>query len=446
MARPLLTALGTLTLLALTAGAGAHAAAQEGTATAAALLPGLSTQAVEQSAAPTGVSAAVAPLLSGGALGSQVGAVVTDGATGEVLYAQNEATGRVPASATKILTAAATLGQFGPDHTLRTQVVLQGDQVVVIGGGDPSLRADRDEPGIGPTLQNLAQLSAVALAEQGRTGPVSVAVDVSLFQGPELATGWDSADVSSCYVRPVVALMTSVPPAGACRPGVPPEFAAAEDFAGFLSSAGVAVTDAPPQRVAAAPEAPVLAEVTSPSMSALVEQMMLDSDNTGAEMLGHVLGGAALGDASFAGGARATAEAVTALGVTTEGLVLDDASGMSGDNRIAPATIAGVLQAAASPDHLDKLWALNSGLPAAGFDGTLAQRFSADIAGEGRGDVRAKTGTLTGVSALAGQVVSESGQLLHFVFLANDTGPTTAARAQLDRAAAALAACGCGDQ
>lgn len=440
MVRSLLTALGTLSVLAL---GGSQVAAQDGIATAAALLPELSSQTVEQRATADGVSSAVAPLLSGGALGSQVGAVVTDGSTGEVLYAQDEATGRVPASTTKILTAAATLGQFGPDHTLRTRVVLQGDQVVVIGAGDPSLRADRDEPGIGPTLENLAQLTAAALAELDRTEPVTVAVDVSLFQGPELAPGWSSGDVSACYVRPVVSLMTSVPPAGECRPGTPPEISAAQDFAAFLSAAGVVVADAPPQRIVAAPDAASLAEVTSPTMAALVEQMMLDSDNTGAEMLAHLLGGAALGDASFAGGARATAEAVSALGAPTDGLVLDDASGISEDNRIAPVTVAGVLQAATAPDHLDKLWALNSGLPAAGFDGTLAQRFSADIAGEGRGDVRAKTGTLVGVSALAGQVVTESGQLLHFVFLADDTGPTVAARAQLDRAAAALAECGC---
>lgn len=440
MARPMLAAVAAAAMLAL---GSPQAAAEDGTSTTAALLPGLSSDDAAQPATADGVSAVVQPLLSGGSLGDEVGAVVADGTSGEVLYAQSEAIGRVPASTTKILTAAATLRQFGPDHTLTTRVVLQGDQLIVIGAGDPSLRADRDDPGIGATLANLAQLTAAELARENRTEPVSIAVDISLFQGPELAPGWDEADVSSCYVRPVVALMTSVPPAGECRPGISPEFAAAEEFAAFLGAAGVAVADTPPQRVIAAPDAKGLAQVTSPAMAALVEQMMLDSDNTGAEMLAHLLGGAAVGDASFAGGARATTDALVVLGVPTEGLVLDDASGMSADNRIAPPTIAGVLRIATSEEHLGQLWALNSGLPAAGFDGTLAQRFSADVAGEGRGDVRAKTGTLVGVSALAGQVVTESGQLLHFVFLADDTGPTAAARAQLDRAAAALAQCGC---
>lgn len=442
MKRPVAVALATLTALAVSAGS--QAVAEENQPVAAALLPGLSAQQMQGGATAAGVSAAVAPLLSGGALGSEVGAVVADAATGEVLFAQGELTPRVPASTTKILTAAATLQQFGPDHTLQTRVVLTDNgQLVIVGAGDPSLRADRAAPGIGPTLENLAQRAAAALRAQGRTEPVSVAVDVSLFSGPLLAAGWGDGDVSSCYVRPVVALMTTVPPAGACRPGIPPEFAAAQDFAGYLGEAGVAVVEAEPQRVVVAADAPVLAEVSSPPMAALVEQMMLDSDNTGAEMLAHLLGGAALGDASFGGGARATAEALTALGVTTEGLVLDDGSGMSEDNRIAPATIVGALRVATMAEHQGRLWAVSSGLPAAGFDGTLALRFSADVAGGGRGDVRAKTGTLLGVSALGGQVVTESGQLLHFVFLADDTGPTAAARVQLDRAAAALAECGC---
>lgn len=437
-----LAALGTLAALALSTGS--QALAQDGGPSAAALLPGLSAQEMQGAATPAGVSAAVAPLLSGGALGSEVGAVVADAATGEVLFAQGELTPRVPASTTKILTATAALQQFGPDHTLRTRVVLQdGGQLVIVGAGDPSLRADRAEPGIGATLENLAQRTALALREQGRIEPVSISVDVSLFSGPELATGWGSGDVASCYVRPVVALMTTVPPAGACRPGTPPEFAAAQDFAGYLSAAGVAVAESDPQRVVVPADAPAVAEVSSPPMAALVEQIMLDSDNTGAEMLAHLLGGAALGDASFSGGARATADALTALGVPTEGLVLDDGSGMSEDNRIAPATIVGALRAATTPDHQGRLWAVSSGLPAAGFDGTLALRFSADVAEGGRGDVRAKTGTLLGVSALGGQVVTDSGQLLHFVFLADDTGPTAEARAQLDRAAAALAECGC---
>ena len=64
--------------------------------------------------------------------------------------------------------------------------------------------------------------------------------------------------------------------------------------------------------------------------------------------------------------------------------------------------------------------------------------------GAGRGLVRAKTGTLTGVSALAGTTVTRDGRLVFFALLADQVQSTLDARAALDAAAVALAACRCG--
>jgi D-alanyl-D-alanine carboxypeptidase/D-alanyl-D-alanine-endopeptidase (penicillin-binding protein 4) len=84
-----------------------------------------------------------------------------------------------------------------------------------------------------------------------------------------------------------------------------------------------------------------------------------------------------------------------------------------------------------------------TGLPVAGFTGSLASRFVHDPAG--RGTVRAKTGTLTGVDGLAGTVTTRDGALLGFVAVADRvrTGETLGARDALDRVAAALAGCAC---
>ena len=59
------------------------------------------------------------------------------------------------------------------------------------------------------------------------------------------------------------------------------------------------------------------------------------------------------------------------------------------------------------------------------------------------GTVRAKTGTLLGVHALAGTVVTTDGRLLAFAVVADGSGSDAAAEAALDEFAAALAACGC---
>lgn len=94
---------------------------------------------------------------------------------------------------------------------------------------------------------------------------------------------------------------------------------------------------------------------------------------------------------------------------------------------------------AGDPSH-PELRPVLTGLPVAGFTGTLTTRYADGAAGV----VRAKTGTLTGVNTLAGTVVDQDGRLLGFAFLASDTTSAGEAQSALDRTATALAACGCG--
>mgnify|MGYP003335270842 CR=1 FL=1 len=124
-----------------------------------------------------------------------------------------------------------------------------------------------------------------------------------------------------------------------------------------------------------------------------------------------------------------------------------DGSGLSRQGLIGPATFVGLLQAAAAAPSASPLRDLFDGLPVAGFTGTLAYRFG-EIPPAGRGTVRAKTGTLTGVSAMAGLGTDAEGTPFVFVLIADrirtDPVGTAEARAALDRAAAALARCDCG--
>ncbi|WP_181798388.1 D-alanyl-D-alanine carboxypeptidase, partial [Streptomyces sp. WELS2] len=96
--------------------------------------------------------------------------------------------------------------------------------------------------------------------------------------------------------------------------------------------------------------------------------------------------------------------------------------------------LTGLLVRAADPDR-PGLRPVLTGLPVAGFTGTLSNRFTDGASGV----VRAKTGTLTGVNALAGTVVDDTGHLLAFAFLASGTTDPAGAQSALDDAATALA-------
>src|SRR5664280_3915170 len=119
-------------------------------------------------------------------------------------------------------------------------------------------------------------------------------------------------------------------------------------------------------------------------------------------------------------------------------------SGLSRDDRLAPSTVVRLLVLAAAPDH-PELRPLLTGLPVAGFAGTLADRFRTGPSAPAAGVVRAKTGTLEDVSALAGVVVDADGRLLAFNITADavPVGRVSPAEAALDRTAAVLAGCGC---
>lgn len=422
-------------------------------------------------AGPTaaGVTGVLAAPLSDPALGAGVVASVMDPNTGAVLYDSGSTTPTIPASSLKILTSAAALENLGVDEVLSTRVVQEADgTLILVGAGDPELRRESD--GSGASLDLLAartvqalgtRASAAAATSVGAaagatsgapagvpsagdqpTAPVRVAVDDSLFTGPTTVASWPPAVIDECLVRPITALAVQPVPGEPCQPVADPALSAGEMFVAELTERGIVVAPGVTRGVASAAATPIAA-IDSLPVSALVESMMLDSDNTAAEMLAHLAGGRAAGQASFTGGTLATAQVVAKLGIPAAGITLVDASGLSREDAVPPATIAAALVAVVGASG-DVLWPAASGLPVAGFDGTLSARFDTPATAVGRGDVRAKTGTLTGVSALAGQVVTAQGQLLVFVFITPTAGDTTAARAALDSAASALAGCGCG--
>jgi D-alanyl-D-alanine carboxypeptidase/D-alanyl-D-alanine-endopeptidase (penicillin-binding protein 4) len=394
-----------------------------------------------------GLTAAITPLLADHAFaGDEVAMVVADAATGRVLFDQDGADLAPPASTAKLAVAVAALQVLGPDAHLTTRVV-QGSgpsQIVLVGGGDPTLSGPAAVGPVNPgyptpaSLTTLAQQTAAQLHARGITA-ISLGYDASMFVGPTLAPGWKPIYQTEGDAAPVSALEVDEghPDPARTATAANPAAATAGEFAALLTSDGLTVTGVPAALHATAPK-PTLASVASPPMSALVQRMLGRSDNDLAEALSRQIAIATGRPASFAGGVAAVKAAIASLGVDPSGLAMVDASGLSSLDRAKPATLVALLRLAIAPGH-DRFAPILSGLPVAGFYGTLSGRFGGPAAA-GVGLIRAKTGTLDGVVALAGYLQDSSGATLVFATIVTGVAKTATVTTQaaLDRLTAGL--------
>ncbi|GAA3740398.1 D-alanyl-D-alanine carboxypeptidase/D-alanyl-D-alanine endopeptidase [Streptomyces tremellae] len=383
----------------------------------------------EAGEAPMNLAKTLGPLLGRPALGKVTAASVVDVETGRQLYGKNATRPMTPASTVKLATMTAALSAVGPDHRIPTTVVAgRGDRhITLVGGGDPGLDAK--------ALGRLADSTARALKAKG-VRKVALGYDVSLYSGPRQHPIGPNDNIA-----PVMALTlnegrlnrtTSGP---APRSG-DPAGAAAEEFVRQLRARGITATKA-----AAPAKAPKgarrLAVSWSAPVSDLIERALTESDNDIAEAMARQTALAAHLPASFAGGAKAVKQRLAKLGMPLAGTVFTDGSGLNRKDKVTAALLTSLLTRDGDPDH-PELRPVLTGLPVAGFTGTLVDRYTGPGQAPAEGLIRAKTGTLTGVNTLAGTVVDASGRLLAFAFMADATASPTAAEQALDQASAAL--------
>ncbi|NLU67930.1 D-alanyl-D-alanine carboxypeptidase/D-alanyl-D-alanine-endopeptidase [Streptomyces sp. HNM0574] len=375
------------------------------------------------------------PLLDDKGLGKVRTASVVDVAAGKEIYRADPGKAVTPASTIKIATAVAALSARGEDHRLSTRVLREGDRVVLVGGGDPTLD-DED-------LGKLAERTADALRGSG-TKKVSLGYDTSLFTGPERHPIGPNDNLA-----PVTALMSGQGRQGDGEGHAPsprvddPAADAAKTFGDRLEDQGLDV-DGDPEKADGKKggKGEELAVHRSEPLSRLVEEMLTHSDNDIAEALARQ---AALGSgepASFKGAATAIERQLGKLQLPLKGAEFHDGSGLSRDDRVTASLLTRLLTTAADPDR-PGLRSVLTGLPVARFTGTLDKRYEDERDRAGAGLVRAKTGTLTGVNSLAGTVVDADGRLLVFAFATSGTTDRDGAQDALDRMASALANCGC---
>lgn len=366
---------------------------------------------------------------------------VADPGTESIVFGRAAGSVAIPASTLKLVTSASVLTALGPNARVTTKVVRRGGTITLVGGGDPTLVTNRPDGTPGPAAGGPASLDDLAqetIANLPEGTDVKLRYDSSLFTGPSLGPGWSSSFPTTGVAAPVSALVVdgAQTKIGTISRVADPARQAGMEFASLLRGNGLTVTSVKSGKAPSSAE--VIASVDSMTIADMVERAQTDSDNNVAEALAHLAGKQRTGDASFAGGAQASLAALKDLGIPTDGLVIVDGSGLSSQNRVAPSTLTAVLSRAVRLQPAE-LWPITSGLAVAGLTGTLADRMNTQAAGV----VRAKTGTLIGVSALAGTVRDADGRVLVFAFLARNVTSVDAVRTALDNSASALAYCGC---
>lgn len=321
---------------------------------------------------------------------------------GENIFSYRADEPRVPASTMKIVTAATSLYSLGPRRVFPT-MVQQGDnrrEIHLVGGGDPMLS--------GETLERLAEETAENLRST-KSMKVVVYADTSLFPSHSDAPGWVRGDFPryAAAVEPLARLGVY---------SAEPWHDALTYFAQSLRTFGI---KAKPGGVRETPEedAYVLAATVGPTVHEAVGVMLRDSENNVAEVLFRHVALSQGEEPTWRGSSKAAEAVLDDMGFPASNQTLVDGSGLSPRNRLSARFLTGLL-ASAAPGQDGRLSELRNLLPISGVSGTLTYRFTGPAACA-RGEVLAKTGSLTGVNTLAGLTQTRGGDWRAFAVLVN---------------------------
>jgi D-alanyl-D-alanine carboxypeptidase/D-alanyl-D-alanine-endopeptidase (penicillin-binding protein 4) len=354
---------------------------------------------------------------------------------GRTVYERRSSETFVPASTMKLATAMAALDILGADSKFSTRFVaekqpkngvIDGD-LYVIGGGDPLLATSGYKTVFDDPDQFYEDFTKIAdaLNEAGiRSITGDLIGDDSRYDDVRWVKTWPARYQVGGTVAPLSALLvndgntgyTDTPnEATTNRKAGDSPLLFVQTLRTVLNSKGIAVGG-----VATTGQAPDDAEEISTfdsvPMSEVLTEMLKNSDNTTAEIVLKEIGLQAKGQGTTAAGIEATKESLKRQGFTIDDLVMLDGSGLDTGNRMSCELSLALVEAVSQkPEFSDAL-------PLGGKNGTLRKRM---LATPSTGKVRAKTGTLNSVNALAGFADTPRGNTLSFAFIHNGTDPRT---------------------
>lgn len=405
------------------------------------------------------------------------GLLIVDLDSGQRLAERNPERALIPASNMKLLTSAAALQTLGPDYVLRTQLLRDGDRLIVRGEGDPGFGDPVLLEHHGLTPSDLLRRWAEAAKRTGRERFAEIVVEDRVLDNEFVHPRWPADQLNKWYCAQVATInfndnvidvyanptepgqppivtveprLAAINPRNIAQTGDRNAFWASRtpgtnriQFRGqvrhaldspihvtihdppmffgrtlrrWLRAEGMDVEDV--RRIGSEevlPEGELLAAVQT-TLPTLLLRCNRNSQNLFAEALFKHLGHELTGQAgSWENGAAAIRRFLAeAVGTDAAKVVIDDGSGMSRENRVSPAVLIELLTYMHKQEAAD-LYRLSLATP--GEDGTLKSRFDEF---ELAGSLRAKSGYLNRVICLSGYLMRDDGPDAAFAMLLND--------------------------
>lgn len=409
-------------------------------------------------------------------LQTQIGVYVKSMKDGDTLYAKNINKAMVPASTLKIFTAEASLIFLGPDYRFSTQLltdakeikngVLKGNLYIIL-SGDPTL-----------TYYDLIDLFQSLKSKQIHSIQGNVYIDQSAYDKRFYGPGWDAEDKAYCYAAPISAsiinknclllkvnssqkignkaeivtypkyfypnvknsVQTKSKAARACSPQLLPYpnnilsvegcIAKGRDWStSYVVSNVTEYNQDLFQKLLRRMNIKVYGNIqfgssnnkllmigthSSEPLRVLINDMMKKSDNIIAGALFKKIGQLFTRHPGSWENGRVAVSSILSnkIGLYTAGLKILDGSGLSPYNRATPIQMMKILDFAYH--HYQTGYDFISSLPIAGMDGTLKHRMN-----HLSGKIRAKTGTISGVTSLVGYAITKNKETLAFVIMIN---------------------------
>lgn len=334
---------------------------------------------------------------------SQVGLLVYDLDGDSVIYAHNERQLMRPASTMKVITAVAAIDKLGGSYRFKTELYYTGqinNQTLVgnlycVGGMDPRFNTDD----MNAFVESLQKMGVDTIRG-------TIYADKSMKSPDLLGEGW-CWDDDNPVLSPLVYGRKDV---------------FMERFVNHLRDKGI-VVDALTSTGRKPQEAMLLCSRFH-TMDQILMKMMKDSDNLYAESMFYQLAASSGNQPATARDAAAIIKTlIKKVGLKPSDYRIADGSGLSLYNYVSAELLVRFLRYAEQNSNI-RLH-LRPSLPIAGFDGTLKSRMKNAFAQE---NVRAKTGTLTGLISLAGYCTASNGNRLCFAIINQGVMGAKAAR------------------